>query len=276
MGIILDFQRILTVLLTEVQEVAVTNLHLHLRQDVGELWIVHQLLLLLTCWIRHHVMWVVGLMRGVASTLVLHLLVIIGLERLSLLLGSISVFRCFIFRLIVLENSFLRVEADSIVGSLLVLVTRADLVRSDAILGHLPLLIEATAINFRHLLIPPGLCLAHAAPCLLQMLHDLLGAPLLVDHFEDFALLLREENERTEGSLGRISPHVQRHAVIAHVRRDVLLSPILVHLLKLVLRHADQGETWAANLCLLRWLIRCTSLLRLFSSLFYLLRVLLG
>ena len=108
------------------------------------------------------------------------------------------------------------------------------------------------------------------------MLHDLLGAPLLVDHFEDFALLLREENERTEGSLGRISLHVQRHAVIAHVCRDVLLSPILVHLLKLVLRHADQSETWAANLCLLSWLIRCTSLLRLFSSLFYLLRVLLG
>ena len=206
----------------------------------------------------------------------MHLLVIVGLERLSLLLGSISVFRCFVFRLIVLENSFLRVEADSIVGSLLVLVTRADLVRPDAILGHLPLLIKAAAINFRHLLIPPGLCLAHAAPRLLQMLHDLLSAPLLVDHFEDFALLLREENERTEGSLGRVSPHVQRHTVIAHVRRDVLLSPILVHLLKLVLRHADQGETWAANLCLLSGLIRCTSLLRLFSSLFYLLRVLLG
>ena len=108
------------------------------------------------------------------------------------------------------------------------------------------------------------------------MLHDLLGAPLLVDHFEDFALLLREENERTEGSLGRISLHVQRHAVIAHVCCDVLLSPILVHLLKLVLRHADQSETWAVNLCLLSWLISCTSLLRLFSSLFYLLRVLLG
>ena len=61
MAIILDLQRILTVLLTEVQEVAVTNLHLHLRQDVGELWIVHQLLLL-ACWIRHHVVWVVGLM----------------------------------------------------------------------------------------------------------------------------------------------------------------------------------------------------------------------
>ena len=157
MAIILDFERILTILLTEVQEVAVTYLHLHLRQDVGELWIVHQVLLMLACWIRHHVVWVVGLMRRVASTLVLHRLVIIGVERLSLLLGSISVFRCFIFRLIVLENSFLRVEADSIVGSLLVLVTRADLIRSYAILGHLPLLIEATAINFRHLLIPPGL-----------------------------------------------------------------------------------------------------------------------
>ena len=156
MSIILDLQRILTILLTEVQEVAVTYLHLHLRQNIGELWIVHQLLQL-ACWIRHHVIGVVGLMRGVASTLVLHRLVIVGVERLSLLLGSISVFRCFIFRLIVLENSFLRVEADSIVGSLLVLVTCTDLVRSYAILGHLPLLIEATAINFRHLLIPPGL-----------------------------------------------------------------------------------------------------------------------
>ena len=156
MAIILDFERILTILLTEVQEVAVTYLHLHLRQDVGELWIVHQLLRL-ACWIRHYVIWVFGLMRGVASTLVLHRLVIISLGRLSLTLGSIAIFRCFVFRLIVLKNSFLRVEADSIVGSLLVLVTRADLVRSDAILCHLPLLIEATAINFRHLLIPPGL-----------------------------------------------------------------------------------------------------------------------
>ena len=221
-------------------------------------------------------MWVFGLMRGVASTLVLHLLVVVGLEQLSLLLRGISIFRCFVFRLIVLENSFLCVKADSIVGSLLVLVTRADLTRSDAVLSHLPLLIEATAINFRHLLVPPGLCLAHAAPRFLQVLHDLLGAPLLVDHFEDFALLLREEDERTEGSLGRISPHVQRHAVIAHVCSDVLLSPILVHLLKLVLRHADQGEIWATNLCLLSWLIRCTGLLRLFGSLVYLLRVLLG
>ena len=209
----------------------------------------------------------------------LHLLVI-GLEWLSFLLRSISIFfvlsRCFVFRLIILKDSFLRIEAADIVGCFLVLITSADLIRSDSILGHLPLLIKATAIYLRHLLVSSSLCLAHAAPSLLQVLHDLLGAPLLVNHFEDFALLLREENERTEGSLGRISPHVQRHAVIAHVCRDVLLSPILVHLLKLVLRHADQGETWAANLCLLRWLIRCTSLLRLFSSLVYLLCFLLG
>ena len=39
-GIILGLQRILSIFLTEVQKVAVTNLHLHLRQDVGELWII--------------------------------------------------------------------------------------------------------------------------------------------------------------------------------------------------------------------------------------------
>ena len=213
-------------------------------------------------------------MQRVVSTLVLHLLVFV-LERLNFLSRSISIFWCFVFRLIVLKNCFLRVEADSIVGSLLFLVTSADLIRSDAILGHLPLLIESTAINFRHLLISPRLCLAHTAPSLLQALHDLLGAPLLVDHFKDFTLLLWEENEGTKRSFGRISPHIQRHAIIAHVCSDVLLSPILVHLLKLVLRYADQGEAWTANLCMLSWLISCTSLFRLFSSLLYLLRVLL-
>ena len=218
-------------------------------------------------------------MRGFTSTLVFHLLVV-SLERLSFLLRSITIFlilsRGFVFRLIVFKDTFLRVEAANIVGSFLNLVTSAYLIRSDPILGHLPLLIKATAINFRHLLVSSSLCLAHAAPSLLQMLHDLLGAPLLVDHFEDFALLLREENKGTQRSLGRVSRHIQRHAVIAHVCSDVLLSAILVHLLKLVLRHADQGETWTAHLSLLSWLIRSNSLLWLFSSLDYLLRVWLG
>ena len=75
------------------------------------------------------------------------------------------------------------------------LFTCADLIRLDTLLCKFSLLIEAASIRLRHFLVPLGLFISHSPPRLLQVLHDLLCAPLIVHDLENFALLLRKENE---------------------------------------------------------------------------------
>ena len=64
------------------------------------------------------------------------------------------------------------------------------------------------------------------------MLHDLLGAPLVVHDLEHFALLLREENEGAQRALRRVTSQVDHEAILAHVCSDVQHPVIVVKLVK--------------------------------------------
>ena len=71
----------------------------------------------------------------------------------------------------------------------------ASLIRGDALFLQLSLPIISVSVDLGHLSVSARLLLAHVAPRLFQVVHDLLGRPHLVDQLQDLALLLREEDE---------------------------------------------------------------------------------
>jgi len=76
---------------------------------------------------------------------------------------------------------------------LLFLLASTLLVRLDPFFEQPALSVVACTISIRHVTVALGLSGTHVAPSLLEMLHDLLSRPLLVEHFEHFPLLQQEK-----------------------------------------------------------------------------------